>query len=57
MKKFIKGVFKKTIISYIVVDSMPLLWGILINKNIFGTRNYDMYYVDNEEDIYNILKL
>ena len=29
------GVFKKTIIAYIVVDSMPLLWGILINKNIF----------------------
>ena len=28
-----------------------------INKNIFGTRKYDMYYVDNEEDIFKLLSL
>ena len=28
-----------------------------ITKNIFGTRKYDMYYVDKEEDIFKLLSL
>lgn len=28
-----------------------------INKNIFGTRKYDMYYVEDKRDVYKLLSL
>ncbi len=50
--------FKNLLTEIFLKCGRVVIYGIdKINKNIFGTRNYDMYYVDNEEEIYNILSL
>ena len=50
--------FKNRLTEIFLKCGRVAIYGIdKLNKNVFGSREYGMYYVDNKKDIYRLLSL